>query len=142
MADKKEYIERGALLKTPPFTKFGGDSTWYTEGYLDCAEEARKAVNDAPAADVVSKGVYDKVKWERDMAMQQLDEHGIPFGGTADNVVEVVYGEWTLIGYGNGRPLRWKCSACGYETLDAVNGDTNFCPNCGAKMDGGRKEQT
>lgn len=52
MADK-EYIERGALLMTPPFTKFGGDSTWYTEGYLDCAEEARKAVNDAPAADVV-----------------------------------------------------------------------------------------
>lgn len=53
MGDKKEYIERGAVLKTPPFTKFGGDLTGYDEGYLDCAEEARKAVNDAPAADVV-----------------------------------------------------------------------------------------
>ena len=49
----KEYIERVALLKTPPFTKYGGDLSQYTEGYLDCAEEARKAVNDAPAADVV-----------------------------------------------------------------------------------------
>ena len=49
----KEYIERGALLMTPPFTKFGAYSTWYGEGYLDCAEEARKAVNNAPAADVV-----------------------------------------------------------------------------------------
>lgn len=60
----------------------------------------------------------------------------------AADVVEVRHGKWTLIGYGNGRPLRWKCSACGYETFDAVNGDTNFCPNCGAKMDGERKEQT
>lgn len=101
----KEYIERVALLKTPPFTKYGGDLSQYTEGYLDCAEEARKAVNDAPAADVV----------------------------------EVRHGKWTLIGYGNGRPLHWKCSACGYETFDAVNGDTNFCPNCGAKMDGGKE---
>lgn len=50
---KKEYIERGAVLKTPPFTKYGGDSSEYAEGYLDCIEEARNAVNDAPAADVV-----------------------------------------------------------------------------------------
>lgn len=57
----------------------------------------------------------------------------------AADVVEVRHGKWTLIGYGNGRPLRWKCSACGYETFDAVNGDTNFCPNCGAKMDGGKE---
>lgn len=47
-------------------------------------------IKDAPAADVVSKGVYEQVQWERDMAMQQLDEHGIPFGGTADDVVNVV----------------------------------------------------
>lgn len=51
--ENKEYIERGALLKTPPFTKYGGDLGAYDEGYLDCAEEARKAVNNAPAADVV-----------------------------------------------------------------------------------------
>lgn len=50
---EKEYIERGALLMRPPFTKYGGDLSKYTEGYLDCAEEARNAVNDAPAADVV-----------------------------------------------------------------------------------------
>lgn len=60
----------------------------------------------------------------------------------AADVVEVRHGEWTLIGNGNGRPIHWKCSVCGYETLDAVNGDTDFCPNCGAKMDGERKEQT
>lgn len=52
MADK-EYIERGALLKKHPFGKIGGELNWYTEGYLDCAEDAKKAINDAPAADVV-----------------------------------------------------------------------------------------
>ena len=90
MVSEKEYIERGAVLKTPPFTKYGGDSSEYAEGYLDCIEEARNAVNDAPAADVISRGVFEQVKWERDMAMQQLEEHGIPFGGEADDVVNVV----------------------------------------------------
>ena len=96
MADK-EYIERGALLKTPPFTKYGGYPSEYVEGYLDCAEEARKAVNDAPAADVISRGVFEQVKWERDMAMQQLEEHGIPFCGKADDVVKVV--RMPVVGY-------------------------------------------
>ena len=45
-------------------------------------------------------------------------------------------GEWTLVGYGNGRAIHWKCSVCGFETLDVSNGDTNFCPNCGADMRG------
>lgn len=49
-------------------------------------------------------------------------------------------GEWNLIGNGNGRAIHWKCSICGYETLDAVNGDTDFCPNCGADMRGGEND--
>ncbi len=44
----------------------------------------RKAVNNAPAADMVSREVFDQVKWERDIAMQQLEEHGIPFGERKD----------------------------------------------------------
>lgn len=52
MADK-EYIERGALLKKHPFGKIGGELNWYTEGFLDCVDAAKKAINDAPAADVV-----------------------------------------------------------------------------------------
>ena len=28
---------------------------------------------------------------------------------------------------------RWECSVCGYEK----NGASNYCPNCGAHMDGG-----
>ena len=53
------------------------------------------------------------------------------------DAVSVVHGEW--IDRGMRVPSSWvkKCSLCGYET------DTwrwcNFCPNCGAKMDGERK---
>lgn len=64
MGDKKEYIERGELLKTPPFTKYGGClSDAYTEGYLDCAEDGRMAVKCSPAADVVEVVRCEKCKF-------------------------------------------------------------------------------
>lgn len=40
--------------------------------------------------DVVSVGVLDQVRWERDVAISQLEDHGIPFGGVAPDVVKVV----------------------------------------------------
>lgn len=53
---------------------------------------------------------------------------------------EVRHGRWiALEGWFNKGNV--KCSAC-RNTLDmhgvnAGRGDANFCPNCGAKMDGG-----
>lgn len=35
-------------------------------------------------------GAVEQIKWERDTAMKQLNEHGIPFCGVADDVVKVV----------------------------------------------------
>ena len=62
------------------------------------------------------------------------------------DAVEVVHGEWIGIqydGYADGCPVYdlWECSECReeYET----EGDPppyNYCPNCGAKMDGERKD--
>lgn len=43
-----------------------------------------------PTVDAVSRGVHDQVRWERDTAIGQLEEHGIPFGGIAPDVVKVV----------------------------------------------------
>lgn len=40
--------------------------------------------------DSVSTGTMEQIRWERNVAMKQLEEHGIPFGGTADDVVKVV----------------------------------------------------
>ena len=52
---------------------------------------------------------------------------------TAD-VVEVKHGEW------KGKPIAGysdiKCSVCS-KVFPHQTGKWNFCPNCGAKMDGG-----
>ena len=50
------------------------------------AEEVRKlllrfekAIQMAPTAQVVSRGVFEQVRWERDIAMKQLEDYNIPF---------------------------------------------------------------
>ena len=49
---------------------------------------------------------------------------------TAD-VAPVVHGRWIM--HDDEFGLTCECSACHIETM----GDGNYCPNCGAKMDGG-----
>lgn len=53
----------------------------------------------------------------------------------AADVVPVVHGEWLLRHEGHGH--YWECSACHKNPCIYVTKDTNYCPNCGAKMDGG-----
>ena len=56
----------------------------------------------------------------------------------AADVAEVVYGKWE-----NGNPI---CPVCGenkFKDLDAdvwCDWQPDFCPNCGAKMDGGNDD--
>ena len=56
------------------------------------------------------------------------------------DVVEVKHGEWFEvddgIDIGSGKHL--ECSICGKWKKDRIK--SNYCPNCGAKMDGGKKE--
>ena len=51
------------------------------------------------------------------------------------DAVEVVHGRWVLqryyAGMRKGMMARVICSECGYP-----NEKTNYCPSCGAKMDG------
>ena len=58
----------------------------------DFAERnANTCKNYLPAADVVSRGLFEQIKWERDIAMEQLKEYGISFGAKkSDDVVKVV----------------------------------------------------
>ena len=47
------------------------------------------------------------------------------------DAVPVVHGRWEKFGYD------FCCSACGVYQCGHYIGMTNYCPNCGAKMDGG-----
>ena len=56
------------------------------------------------------------------------------------DAVEVVHGRWVQIGYDKAMD-RITCSCC-LEYWNIADNDTesfNYCPNCGAKMDGGNE---
>ena len=55
------------------------------------------------------------------------------------DAVEVVHGRWSPVTYGLGVTVtRWMCSNC--KKYENVPERTAYCPNCGAKMDGERKD--
>lgn len=95
-------------------------------------------IDKEPAADVVSKGLYEQIKWERDVALAQLEEYGVSLGEKVD-VVEVRHGRWVSVQH----KLARVCSVCNrdepYKFADVDADVYNYCPNCGAKMD---KEET
>ena len=51
---------------------------------------------------------------------------------------EVKHGEWIVCG--DGKYVPFMCSACGKTTLWYHAQTANYCPNCGAKMDGGNED--
>ena len=55
--------------------------------------------------------------------------------GIIVDVAPVVHGEWLLRHEGYGH--YWECSSCHKNPCIYVTKDTRYCPNCGAKMDGG-----
>ena len=60
---------------------------------------------------------------------------------TAD-VEEVKYGEWLPVQYTYFGLKRYECSECKddeYWQKRYLEHKERYCPNCGAKMDGGRK---
>ena len=52
------------------------------------------------------------------------------------DVVQVVHAKWE-----NYSPITIKCSRCGHVIHDWRYSECKYCPNCGAKMDGERKER-
>ena len=55
----------------------------------------------------------------------------------AADVAPVVHGRWSDAGFGElpkHAPYGWACSVCGGISF---NNEYVYCPNCGAKMDGG-----
>ena len=87
-------------------------------------------IDKEPAADVVSKGLYEQIKWERDVALAQLEEYGVSLGEKAD-VMKVRHGRWVNT---HSDSEFVQCSLCKYPVYAAWN-VTSYCPNCGALMD-------
>ena len=93
----------------------------------------------------VETNIFDKEEIYPDCTVQVLTNTA-----TVD-AVEVVHGIWFVDDYDSGDPgyysayIEVHCSKCGYE-LGAESGQygwaygdpfpLNYCPNCGAKMDG------
>ena len=79
---------------------------------------------------------FYKEKWDADVLYRRICELEIGIGKTPTvDAVEVVHGKWAerrFICMDNEHQLGYRCSECNL-TFDAP---TNYCPNCGAKMDG------
>ena len=56
------------------------------ESSKDEVRDVIQRINNAPAVDAVSRGLFDQYKWERDVAISQLGELGISFGQKIDGV--------------------------------------------------------
>ena len=71
-------------------------------------------------------------------------EYRLANGELAD--VELVrHGRWIPIsydGYADGYAVyeEWECSECHFACEGEGEPPLNYCPNCGAKMDGGEKK--
>lgn len=56
----------------------------------------------------------------------------------AADVVPVVHGRWEQCFEGWRKQIEGdQCSVCGFAHYGTTIRDYNYCPNCGAKMDGG-----
>lgn len=97
------------------------------------------AISNAPTADVVSMEAYQQVRWERDLAVEQLQSYGVGFAEDKE-LAEVRHGEWEFRYEGTYHRCRCYCSVCGkHSGIGGIkeNQRKPYCPNCGAKMDGG-----
>lgn len=94
--------------------------------YID-REAAIRAVRGqrGPCRSLAQNQMLDRLK---------VDVERIP----AADVAPVVHGKWEYISQTLNTLSQLRCSFCGWWSLDpSIDGAYNYCPNCGAKMDGG-----
>lgn len=76
-----ELIRRRVLLDEFEWLK-----SVVNESSKDEVEDVIQRIKNVPATDAVSKSLYDQIKWERDIALEQLEELGISLGQKIDGV--------------------------------------------------------
>lgn len=91
--------------------------------YINREAAIRALLNDAP----------EQVSYSREDAADC-----IRYMDAAD-VAPVVHGYWIDNG-ANGYKWAFICSRCGYVDGHPFDDRHNFCPSCGARMDGGKND--
>ena len=145
MADEKRLIDANELLKDARRNKA-------IAACLADIGDIQDLINDQPTADAVSRGVHDQVRWERDVAIEQLESYGVSLGEKAE-VAKVVHGRWEDMWGGKYANPRYRCSVCKekahYKSVQDellswrdVQVLTPYCPYCMAKLDGGKDNDT
>ena len=89
----------------------------------------QKYIEQDAAIDVVRSFFIDMLELNPDICLNEI--YAIP----AADVVEVRHGHWTNERWEGLSSFSAKCSECTKRTLSYFH--YNYCPNCGAKMDGG-----
>lgn len=110
-----EYINRGkiiARIKRYAAEVYGVD--------LDSTEQFSEDV----FADIFCNGLWSAIELIED--------------APAADVVPVVHGKW--VSDGDGYHWTYNCSICAWKDGYPFNERHNFCPNCGAKMQGAGNE--
>ena len=98
-----------------------------------------EAIEKAEEEDVVPIEAYKQIKWELDIAIEQLQSYGVGFAEKKE-LIEVKRSRWeTISGFD-------VCNICGTSPAycepkpNNPKGYPPYCHQCGAKMDGGNTE--
>ena len=94
----------------------------------------------AKKGEIFSKEYVDQVRWERDIAISQLNDIGKSLGEKMDDVKNINIARWKELRHGY-----LECSNCHHETnkldrhgypigQDLTHDKPKYCPHCGAFM--------
>ena len=107
-----EYIEREAMIDEIEGT------TWY---HISC-----------------QKNLVEGAACEADALYKATDIYNVIKSAPTADVQEIKHGKWKLCYEDWRRQIAGdECSACGFQHYGACISHYHYCPNCGAKMDGG-----
>ena len=122
LIDADELLEKTECL----FKDLNSTEDFMGIGYNHGVGDSIAIIKNAPTINFP----IEQIKWERDIAVEQLNSIGKGLGETMNDVQPVKTGKWIE----DSDPLLPPhCSACGEYALEWV--ETKYCPNCGARME-------
>lgn len=89
-----------------------------------------------------AEALYDALYDNEFQTFCPLDEvSGVIAAAPTLDYKPVRHGYWRFVQYDvNPQVGNWHCSVCNRISLIDAIGVAKYCPNCGAKMDGGKKD--